>query len=343
MNSSWKQYLTNYGAHVENDLVSDFGNISAELEATQDSTVLCDLSQFGMIQIKGEDAQSFLHSQLSNNVTRLAINASQYTAYCSPKGRMLAGGLLICLDAKYWMQLSVTTIASITKRLAMFILRAKVRLSDVSDTLTIFGLSGPDAKTILEREIGVAPNATHQIVKQAELHVLGLAADRYQIIAPMQQAADWWVRLARHAKPVGSPCWDWLLVRSGIVTITQATQDQFVPQMVNYEIIGGVNFDKGCYPGQEIVARTKYLGKLNRRMYLAHLDSNLSPQAGDELFTLNTGDQACGSVVNVAPAPIGGFDLLACVFIASLQNQSLHWKSLEGPKLNLLSLPYSFD
>ena len=126
--------------------------------------------------------------------------------------------------------------------------------------------------------------------------------------------------------------------------ITAATQEQFVPQMVNWEVLGGISFQKGCYPGQEIVARTQYLGKLKRRMYLVHLDGNEAPAAGDSLYTPDMEGQASGMVVNAAPAPGGGFDLLAVAQIDSVaSSQPIHWKSVDGPVLVLKPQPYALS
>jgi folate-binding protein YgfZ len=140
---------------------------------------------------------------------------------------------------------------------------------------------------------------------------------------------------------VGNQCWDWLNIRNGIPVITSATQDQFVPQMLNMEIIGAVSFNKGCYPGQEIIARTQHLGMLKRRMYLANIRSENSPQPGEELFSGDVQGQASGMIVNAAASPEGGHDVLAVIQIASAQAEDVHWKSLSGPTLKLLPLPYS--
>ena len=110
--------------------------------------------------------------------------------------------------------------------------------------------------------------------------------------------------------------------------------------MANFELIGGVNFKKGCYPGQEIVARMQYLGKLKRRMYLAHIDSGTAPQPGDELFSADMEGQASGMIANAAPAPGGGYDALAVIQTSSRESQTVHWKSLQGEALQFLPLPY---
>jgi folate-binding protein YgfZ len=135
-------------------------------------------------------------------------------------------------------------------------------------------------------------------------------------------------------------CWDWLNIRSGIPVILPQTQEKFVAQMANFDVIGGVSFKKGCYPGQEIVARMQYLGHLKRRMYLAHLDTDEIPQPGDELFSADMEDQASGMIANASPAPGGGCDVLAVVQITSRDTQTVHWKSPHGEALHFLPLPY---
>jgi folate-binding protein YgfZ len=133
---------------------------------------------------------------------------------------------------------------------------------------------------------------------------------------------------------VGSVCWDWLTIQAGIPVILPATQEQFVPQMVNFELLGGVNFKKGCYPGQEIVARMQYLGKLKRRMYRAHLTN--PAQAGDEVYSADMAGQASGMIVNVAPAPEGGFDVLVVLQISSRENETIHLQSLDGEAMTIM-------
>jgi folate-binding protein YgfZ len=148
-----------------------------------------------------------------------------------------------------------------------------------------------------------------------------------------------WQALATHATPVGAPVWDWLRLNAGIPMIVAATQELFVPQMVNLEAIGGVSFQKGCYPGQEIVARSQYLGKMKRRMFLAHVDTLAAP--GDSLYSADVPGQATGTVVNAAPAPDGGFDILAVAQIESARTQTLHLKADDGAALALKPLPYN--
>jgi folate-binding protein YgfZ len=140
---------------------------------------------------------------------------------------------------------------------------------------------------------------------------------------------------------VGTPCWEWLEIRNGIPLLTPATQEQFVPQMANMEIIGAVNFQKGCYPGQEIVARTQYLGQSKRRMALAHVEAERPPQPGDELYASAVDAQPIGMVVNAQAAPDGGYDLLAVLQTANISEGAVHLKSADGPPLGIQPLPYA--
>jgi folate-binding protein YgfZ len=168
-----------------------------------------------------------------------------------------------------------------------------------------------------------------------------LAENCFQLEMAADQAPAIWLALAASANPVASASWDWLTIRAGVPVVLPATQETFVLQMINLDLIGGVSFKKGCYPGQEIVARMHYLGKLKRRMYLAHIESELPPQAGDELFSAEMEGQASGTIVNASAAPTGGYDVLAVVQIASRDTQSIHLTSLTGPVLAFQSLPYS--
>src|SRR5262249_20643493 len=146
------------------------------------------------------------------------------------------------------------------------------------------------------------------------------------------------VEKLKHGTDIVSPDhWDWLDIHAGVPVITLPTQEQFVPQMVNLDLIGGLSYSKGCYPGQEIVARTHFLGTLKQRMYRAHLGSG-EPRAGDKLYSADLGEQASGTVVSAAPAPEGGFDLLAAMRIASAKSGGMRWKTPDGPELELLPL-----
>ncbi len=295
------------------------------------------LGKFGLLHFSGADARSFLHSQLSCDVNTLEAARAQFGSYNTPQGRMLASFLLCHTEAGYFMQLARELTASIRKRLTMYILRAKVEIADVSEQYEIIGLAR--AHDALAAMFGRIPDGKLELTANSGAYLLRLDDRRFEIIAPRDSAQALLAALGSTAG--GEPAqWEWLDIRAGIPWITPATQEQFVPQMANLDVLGGVSFNKGCYPGQEIVARMHYLGRLKQRMYLANIPGATSPQPGDKLFSSGFGEQASGMIVNAAPAPGGGHDVLAVMQIESAQRADARWQSLAGPALKFIELPY---
>jgi len=301
--------------------------------------VIPDLPHSGLIRFFGDDAQAFLHSQLSCDVAALAPTQSTYGAYCTPKGRVLASFLLWRSEEGLFMQLPASLRQPIQEQLSRFILRSKVKAEDASGTRVFFGIAGNAATHLVHQLLAAAPKASHAVVHAAGATVLRLPVDRYEIVVTRDRMAHL-AEALRVPEKAGAEHWEWLAIRAGIPVILPATQEQFVPQMVNLDLIGGVSFEKGCYPGQEIVARMHYRGTLKQRMYLANLASNHHPQPGEKLYSLDFDAQACGTIVNAARSPEGGYDLLAVIQIASAENSDVHWNSPDGPALKFLPLPY---
>jgi len=341
MHTNWQNYLLQAGAVVENGCVTRFGELRDNLTAAADGSVVADLSGFGMLHFSGEDAASFLHGQLSCDVKKLAPNTCTFGGYCSPKGRMLANFLLWRNDAGYYMALSRSLVTAIQKRLTMFVLRAKVKVADMSDTLVMLGIAGPAGTQALSALYAQLPERDHNGVADESGLLLRLSASRWMWIADAAAAQRHWPTLAAKLTPAGSAAWEWLDIQAGVPWITAATLEQFVPQMTNLELIGGVSFQKGCYPGQEIVARTQYLGKLKRRMFLASVDAGAAPAPGVELFSDDLGEQASGMVVNAQLSPSGDYDLLAVAQVGSVQGSTVRLGSPQGPALRFHALPYT--
>ena len=340
MNFTWQQYLRSTSAIAGNAGVVDRRDNNAELDAAKSGTILADLSHFGLIQFAGEDAQRFLNGQLSCDLNSLEPLHAQYGSYSTPQGRMLASFLLWRNDAGFFMQLPRSLRESIQKRISMYVLRSKVKATDASDEYVLIGVAGKDAHAILDPLFQKLPADLLSITTADGASLLQLDANRYQIIASPERAPLLWDAISKDATPVGPAVWDWFDIRAGIPFITPATQEQLVPQMANLDLIGGVSFGKGCYPGQEIVARMHYLGRLKQRMYLANIAAGEAPQAGDKLFSADMGEQASGIIVSAAPSPDGGFDVLAAIRIESAKHGDVHWKSLSGPGLKFGELPY---
>lgn len=340
MNQDWQNFLATQGAQLQDGVVQHFGDAAAERAAARDGSVLCDLSQFGMLKVHGEEAQGFLHNLFSSDVKALTPQKAEYSSFNTAKGRALATFLIWRSGTEFFLQLPQSLLAPMRKKLSMFVLRAKVKIEDASDGTVCLGLSGAGVAALLRQHFPALPAAPLDVVPHDGASLIRLGEDRFQIVTTPQHATALWQRLCAGARPAGSPCWDWLDIRAGIPWILPQTQEAFVPQMVNLDLTGAVNFKKGCYPGQEVVARMHYLGKPKRRMYLARVLSESAPQPGDELFSMELEGQGCGQVVNSAPAPGGGHDLLAVVQIASHDAFPVHLGALTGARLQFQPLPY---
>ncbi len=287
------------------------------------------LTDLGVIRAEGPDAVAFLQGQLTQDVALMGPEAARLAAYCNAKGRMQASFvalkpgpqevLLVCRR---------DLLAGLLKRLSLFVLRAKVKLSDASAAFQVWGLAGAEfmGPPWQREELGGA----HQ-VRLYPGAGQGLALWLAPTDAPPPPGAD--MPLAQ---------WQWLSVRSGIALVGQPTFEAFVPQMLNYESVGGVNFKKGCYPGQEVVARSQFRGTLKRRAYVMHADGPLAE--GQEVFHSSDAAQPCGTVAAAAPCPDGaGWDAIVSMQVSSAQDSSgsVHAQSVQGPRLTLLPLPYA--
>ncbi len=283
------------------------------------------LTDWGVIRAHGADAATFLHSQLTQDIEGLGPDEARLAGYCSPKGRLLAS-FVVWRPApdEVLLACSADLLPPTLKRLSMFVLRAKCKLSDASAELALYGVVG-DA----------VPAAVGAVQREGDRTLVRLADAEGQPRALLAQPAG--------AAAPGLPAlelatWNWLEVRSGVARIVAPTVEHFVPQMVNLEVVGGVNFKKGCYPGQEIVARSQYRGTVKRRAMLFDSDAELQP--GQEVFHSDDPGQPAGLVANAARGPGGSSSALVEVKLAALAGGSWHAGSADGPLLQQRALPY---
>ncbi len=353
MESSWKEHLESQGAIFEQNTVIHYGNASQELASvtTDNKTVITELSHYGLIKISGTESQSFLQSQFSNDVNLVSESQAQLNSYCSPKGRVLALFNLFQINSDYYLQLPKALLASILKRLTMFKMRADVELLDVSDSLLCIGLSGSAAESILNKQFNNVPNSTYSSATQNDITVIRINDDkvakaqpRFLLFANTETLTSFWKSNQDQLTPVSFEPWSYLDIKSGIPSITDETVDSFVPQMLNLQLINAVSFKKGCYPGQEIVARTQYLGKLKKRLYRLKSDDTNLLQPGTDLSTEQAEDeQSKGKIVNCQTSPTGGIEALAVLQISCIEQGSIIAKDNKSIKFSIQELPYSFE
>ena len=291
------------------------------------------LQHLGVIRAEGEDAAIFLQGQLTNDVQLLPVGQARLAAFLSAKGRMQASFIVIKRSAsEFWLITSRDVLAVTLKRLSMFVLRAKVKMSDATDMVQLIGLAG-DAVPAEAREL--APWQTAQLGDASIVRLFAASGEsRALLAAPTGSALP---DAVAHSPLLDAAAWQLSLVQAGVPLITQPVVDSFVPQMVNFESVEGVSFKKGCYPGQEIVARSQFRGTLKRRMY--RVASPAEPTVGQEVFAANDAEQPVGTIVQTAATP-SGFEALVSMQITAA-TEALHLGSSTGPALQVLALPYA--
>jgi folate-binding protein YgfZ len=344
--NNWIEYLSSQGArHGTGDpaQAGDFGRVLSPTELAEGFVAA--ITDRGLIAVSGDDAATFLHNQLTNDTLHLGAGEARLAGYCSAKGRLQATFLMWRNADAIFLQLPREIQAPLQKRLSMFVLRAKAKLADASGQV-ILGLGGAKAEQALKQHIATLPAAPYSKIEHQFGTVIRLAdafgAARYEWLMSPDTALSVLPALRETLALGGNDAWRLSAIHAGIPEVTLKTQEQFVPQMVNFELLGGVNFKKGCYPGQEIVARSQYLGKLKRRTGLARIAAETAG-AGDEVFAADDPNQPCGMIVNAAPNGLGGVDALVEMKLKALEDGDVRLGSATGAPLTFLPMPYPLD
>jgi len=343
MHQDWQAFLESQGARIGDHGAAHFDGAPAE-----PNCAVVDLSHLGLITVSGPEATDFLQGQLSNDLRELTETHTQFNSHCSPKGRMLANFRMLRLDERLFLLLPRVQMETLLKRLRMFLLRAKATIDDASDALVCFGIVGSCADESLRHAFGSLPNDANAMVRAGDTALIRVADPnpRYLLIGPAESArAAWEAARAAGAELANADLWALQDIRAGLPTVLPETSDSFVPQMANMHLIDGVSFHKGCYTGQEVVARMQYLGKLKRRMYLAQarLDADAEPPAPGTVLSSadSTSEQAPGRVVDARRGSSGDCEMLVVAEISAAEAGELRLGE-DGPVLHLSPPPYGF-
>ena len=331
MNPDWNQRLIAAGMQAAGE---HFGTPAEELAAARDGAIVAPLAEFGLIRASGPDASVFLHNLLTNDIKGIDAATLRLAGFCTPKGRLLAIFAIWREGEDFLLLVPQEILPGILKKLSMFVLRAKVKLTDASAERVLLGAS--PAPAFCEPTLAAVSVTDGGVL-------IRLDASRALLCLQADAAPARWDALTEKARPVGSLAWQWLEIAAGQPRVVGATQEVFVPQMLNMDLPGvsGVSFTKGCYPGQEIVARTHYLGKVKRRMLRARFTTAAAP--GTHVYAPETGDQQCGALVSVAPSPEGGCEALVSVQLGVVEAGEVHLGTPEGERLGFLPLPYALE
>ena len=325
------------------------------------NTCLAHLKDWSCISVIGPDAVDFLQNQLTNSVKSIANTPvssiatphqqNRFAGYCSAKGRLMASFWIMRQDFSvstdstdsnksepaFYVFISKDLAATLAKRLSMFVLRSKVKVLDLTESIDIYGYAAEaneskDARDELVKMVAMPGVITAELpavsISQVQTKRYLLAVPKSQTMGIVQDAA--------------LQAWNWLEIQSAIPRITQATFEQFVPQMINMESLKGIDFQKGCYPGQEVVARSQYRGTIKRRLQVAHLNHSEAILPGAEIFHSVDPSQPCGMVVLAAQHPLVNdrMDVQVECKLEALQSGSVHLGSSTGPALRFSALPY---
>ncbi|MES2414356.1 MAG: folate-binding protein [Pseudomonadota bacterium] len=294
------------------------------------------LQHLGVIRVIGEDSVNFLQGQLTQDVAQMDMTHARLAAFCNAKGRMQASFIVLKRSSDEVLLIcSRDILAQTLKRLSMFVLRAKAKLTDATDEYLLFGLAG----SMVEAFTAPAqPAWSKEDRGEASVVFLHPGAGQRRAL---------WCAPAGTPEPVGgrldSGRWDWLEVQSGIAMVSQPIFEAFVPQMLNYESVGGVSFKKGCYPGQEVVARSQFRGTLKRRAYLVVTNGDRLPGVGEDVFHIKDSGQPCGTVAMSAESPDGVFCAIVSMQTSAAADASAGQLTLGSPTgspLIIQPLPY---
>ncbi len=304
-----------------------------------DTAFFCPLSHEGILAVRGPDASTFLQGQLTCNLNYLSDDSCSLGARCTPKGRMLSSFRIVGTADGYLLAMARELVEPQLADLQKYAVFAKSKLADESADWVRFGLSGGDA-ALASLGLDLAQRA-NSVARSDSLLALRLSDGRAELWAPASDAQRLHAHLASQLHEATLN--DWLLaqVRAGIGQVLGSSREQFIPQMLNLQALGGVSFKKGCYTGQEIVARMQYLGKLKRRLYRLALASDQLPAPGLELFS-PVHNSSVGEVVLAATSD-SGCELLAVLQEDAVHDGRLHLGAADGPALSLLDLPYTLD
>ncbi|MEA3410754.1 MAG: folate-binding protein [Pseudomonadota bacterium] len=305
---------------------------------------LVDLSFQGLIRVSGPDARDFLQTQFCNDVAQIDETRHQLNGWCNPKGRLLAVFRLFVHEGVWVMRMPIELLEPVIKRLRMFVLRSNVTIEDASDTVGGIGLWGTGSPALLAGATGLksAP-APGEVASNGTLIFLGIPENngsRFEIYGATDDIEDLKGQLSSQITEATEDAWRLREIQAGLPTVYPSSSEQFVPQMVNMDLVDALSFSKGCYPGQEIVARTRYLGKLKRRMFRLSIDSGTEPEPGQDVYSTKRENAAMGTIVDAAPGVADKVEALAVLRLDDIGEQDLHIGEPDGPAARIEPLPY---
>ncbi|MFK5892985.1 MAG: folate-binding protein [Pseudomonadota bacterium] len=344
MNEQWQSFISKYPS---NSINSDY----------LDNACIFDLSaKNALLEFTGEDAKTYLQGQLTNDINDISNEHSQLSGYCNPKGRLLALFHIFSINDKIYLQFPVELLPKILKRMRMFVMMSKVTIKDVSEELINVGLAGNNISEILKQQFDSLTDVNNSVLTKNGITLItisGINSDktpRYQCLGSSDALISFCTELfSKDVFLQDNDGWTQLDIQSGLPRVVPNTVETFVPQMLNLHRLNGINFKKGCYTGQEIVARMHYLGKLKRLMYQLKFNTDKLPKPGDSLYSPeSTSGQGAGKIVlaSISTNTLSSEKeviALAVLEISTVEKDAIFIDEACTIKATIVDLPYSLD
>jgi folate-binding protein YgfZ len=349
MNQEWKAFLEAQGAQFnDNNEVTSFGHPELERFLIKNGPVLSSQAHHGLIKVSGEEAFAFLQGQLTNDLSEVTDEKAQLSAYCDPQGQVLALFVIIKQQDNFYLMVDGSIKESIQKRLQMFILRSKVTLTDLSETWAQIGYAGEFADLEIQRLLQNKNKELYEVTRCSletddDIILVKLPGPyhRYQLLGNVDSLMAAWTKLRNNTDPVNNQDWNLLDIAAGIPHVNQHTTGKYIAQFLNLDKLGAINFKKGCFPGQEIIARVHYRGKVTKRMLRLHLNAQLALQSGDTFELTDAQDRHYKFETILAnPDILQGTLCLAVSTVKPLISAEGQLKTVDGAEANLEPLPY---
>ena len=347
MSNNWFSFLSTYGATFNSNQEVNFKlKGDSTLKSLHGDFFLTDLSYLGLIEVSGDDKNTFLQGQLTNDINAISSSLSHLSGLCTPKGRLRTLFFVFSQNDKLYLQLPIPLLEETLKRLKMFVMMNKVELLNVNDTIVKIGVYGKKSVNHLKDNGFTIPVETNMATKNNDIQLIRLPGDtpRFECIGPIEKIQALWEILHTKAQLLNTSHWRLLDIQAGIPNVFASSKEAFIPQMLNLQVLNGINFKKGCYTGQEVVARMQYLGKLKRQMYRAHCDTEVLPLPGDLLYSVSSkSGQGAGHIVDAQKSLEGGIELLAVITKEAVENKDIFLDEAMQSPLIIQELPYSLE
>lgn len=350
LDPQWLDFLATQNAKFdEAGKIVTFGQAELERFLIKNGPVLTSLTHQGLIKASGSDVATFLQGQLSSDISAVSDSQAQLSAYCDPQGQVLALFLVFKYQGDFYLNFDGSLKESILKRLKMFVMRADVQFTDVSDSLIQIGFAGEFGDLDIQRRLSTKVKAVYEtgyidIDGMRDVCVVKVPGPyhRYALFGPAEQMIETWKSLRSNADLTNSYDWNLLNIAAGVPEVNADTSGQFIAQFLNLDKLDAINFKKGCFPGQEIIARMHYRGKVTKRMFRIRFEESLNLKSGEALVLKDSNDKSHKlTVISANPNIYNGTLCLAVGTLKSLEAVEGDLLTETGSPAFLEPLPYS--